>query len=142
MVRRAVKDIPRIEASDLEIRRGGVSYTIDTLRELHSLFPRAQIALIVGEDSFAEIGSWHKSRELLTHPIIVAPRRESPKKRSGKMDATYFLDIPFIGISSSDLRRRIRSRLSVISLVPAPVESYIIRKGLYRNGRIPKQHDR
>src|SRR3989339_2139610 len=73
MVRLATKDNPFFETSDIEIKRGGRSYSIVTLKELHEKFPKTDFSFIVGTDSFNDITTWCKYEELfkLTNFIVI-----------------------------------------------------------------------
>lgn len=130
MLRLALKGEPRFEACDLEVRRGGVSYTVDTLRSLKEE-TRARLFLIVGSDAFRLLPQWRELgvvRRLAT--VVVAVR---PGHSAGPgMPMRYILDAPLLEISGSDIRERVRRGLSIRSLVPEAVERYIRRKGLYR----------
>lgn len=128
------------EVSDLELRREGPSYTADTLRELHALYPGAQLYLITGADMFLTLEQWHDSTALLRLArLCAAPRDESGRhellkyaehlRRLGAQ--TCVENIPLLPVSSTLVRRRVRAGESVAKLVPTAVEQYIIRHHLY-----------
>lgn len=129
-----------LEVSDLELCREGPSYTADTLRELHTLHPNAELYLITGADMFLTLEQWHDSAALLrlAH-LCAAPRDESGRhelfayaERLRRLGAqTYVENIPLLPVSSTLIRRRVRQGLSIADLVPPAVEQYIIRHHLY-----------
>ena len=155
LVRSAIEDNPGFSVSDLEIRREGRSFTVDTVRELLRE-PAAEVALILGSDSFNDIASWHEYEELLRlSSFIVAPRPGHPPKaleevlpvelaakfwydsrvmafvNSGGNSITY-LDTTPIDISSSDIRERVRRNRTVRYLLPDSAIEFIRKEGLYR----------
>ncbi|MSS72156.1 MAG: nicotinate-nucleotide adenylyltransferase [Candidatus Latescibacteria bacterium] len=136
MVRLAIQDHPRFELSPIELRRAGRSYTVDTLSELHqTLGEKTALFLIIGADNVSEISSWHRPDRILDLATVVVVRR--PGATLGRADPALtqrmrFVETPFIEISSTDIRRRIREGRSIRYLVPREVESYICEHGLYR----------
>ena len=131
---------PFFTCSRMELERPGPSYTIDTLRAFHTLYPDLDaLYFITGADAVLEILTWHEYDKLadecrfiaVTRPGFVLDRLEE------MLDAEFlhqisFLPIPGLEISSTDLRRRVREGRSVKYLTPAAVEEYIRQKGLYR----------
>lgn len=155
LVRRAVADNPGFIVSDIEVRREGRSFTIETVRELKKE-PGIMVSLIIGSDSFNEIPTWHEYEELLKEAsFIVVPRPGYPFKKpeevlaielarefwydsgsgtyvnSGGNSITY-LETTLIDISSSDIRERVRKGRSVRYLLPDSVIEFINKEGLYR----------
>ena len=154
---------PSLTISDMEIKRGGISYSIDTLTDLHSLFPEAELFLILGADAFNAIGTWkHSARIMEENHIIVGARPEhtlsSPQNQlqhivghaspysfvEQKQGTTtfrhilsgrhlFFTDITLQDISSREIRRRIMEKKTTKNLLPAEVEEYIIRHRLYQS---------
>jgi nicotinate-nucleotide adenylyltransferase len=143
MLEMAVEGDPRFEVSDAEIRRGGISYTLDTVADLHKTCPDAELVFIIGADTLPELHLWKEVYTLLALCRIVAFAR--PGVRLGTLSAKdLHLDSPWperllkdirigrlIEISSSDVRHRIAEGLSIRYLVPAAVEMYIAEHGLY-----------
>lgn len=135
MTSMAVKNHPVFRATDIEIRREGYSYTIDTILQLQVLYPQAKISLIIGADNFLELDTWKSLDSLLqlvelvvmNRPDYSAASHNSPYFRSAK-----FVSVPNIAISSSEIRRRVKQHRSIRYLVPTDVEQYIYLKGLYR----------
>jgi len=144
MLERAVEDSLRFEVSDIEIRRGGTSYTLDTLRQIKRLYPASEPVFIVGADSLLELHSWYRIEEVLQLCRVVTMARpgypldalrEADLKLPAPWPARLLADMTtgcLIDISSSDIRYRVAEGLSIRYLVPAPVEMYIAEHGLYR----------
>jgi nicotinate-nucleotide adenylyltransferase len=143
MCRLAVEGRPGLEVSDLEVRRGGPSYTVDTLVELKSLAPRDELFLILGWDAAALFRSWHepaKVRSLASVVVIGRPGVAAPDKKrlaEAGLDAvrTFLCLRPTPDISGSALRRAITAGESVTGKVPPAVERYIAAHALYRDNR-------
>jgi len=130
MLRLAVQGNPRFEACDLEIRRGGVSYTVDTLRELRRR-TAARLFWILGADAARLLPRWksiEEVRRLTSFVIVTRPGDRVPPK----MPKDHIIKAPLLEISSSEIRERVRRGLSVRYLLPDSVERYVRRKGLYR----------
>jgi nicotinate-nucleotide adenylyltransferase len=140
LCRLAVSGDERFAVSDAELAREGPSYTVDTLTELHSNAPDNDLFLIVGGDIAAGLVNWHEPERVLSlATLAVAKRRgtaravvEEALKQLRGGEQTRFFRMPRIGVSSTDVRERVRHGLPIRYLVPAPVEGYIAEKGLYR----------
>jgi nicotinate-nucleotide adenylyltransferase len=139
LCRLAAQDDPRFEVSDLELKREGPSYTVDTLSELHSIAPDNELYLIVGGDVAAGLPRWHQSERVLSLATpAVAKRRGTPKESvlaalrevSGGKRAEFF-PMPRIGVSSTLIRERARAGESIRYLVPDAVADYIKDHRLY-----------
>lgn len=133
MVCAAVEGHDRLEASDLELRRPGVSYTVDTLRRLRDEGPADERFLIIGADNVPELESWHDPEGILSLATVIAGTRvESGALPAGALaDRVERVDTPVFDISSTEIRRRVRAGLPVRCLVPEAVEGYIADHGLY-----------
>ncbi|HTX47222.1 MAG TPA: nicotinate-nucleotide adenylyltransferase [Solirubrobacteraceae bacterium] len=140
LCRSAVDGDPRFEVSDVEIRRAGTSFTVDTLEELNSRTPDNELFLIVGGDVAAGLPSWHRPERVLELArLAVAKRRGTARERVERAleslpggDRAAYFRMPRIGISSTMIRRRVRAREPITYLTPDPVASYIDRHQLYR----------
>ena len=134
MTRLAVRGNRCFSVSDYEIRRGGISFTVDTLRALVERHPTSEFSLIIGADSFVEFSSWKSPDEIIHMAgLLVYPRKGYERPSAGmSLPPAEFLRAPVIDLSSSMIRRRVREGLSVRYLVPVPVERYIQTRKLYR----------
>ena len=145
MVRLAVKDNPAFEASDIEVKRGGISYTVDTLRSVREGLSHGQrIYLLMGMDQLNAIESWREPEEITKMCRILVVDRpgleraaipESVARSVDRVDALR------IDVSSSTIRRRLNLGQSVRYMVTGAVLDYIFSKGLYgaksRDGSAP-----
>ncbi|MBU2504413.1 MAG: nicotinate-nucleotide adenylyltransferase [Candidatus Omnitrophota bacterium] len=130
MVKLAIKGDERFEALDLEIKRGGISYTIDTVRKLKVKYLRSKFYLIVGSDLANDFPTWRYFAGLRKAvKIVVAKRRAYPLKIKDKF---IKLDIVQMGISSSHIRGLIKKGLSINYFVPGNVLKYIQKYKLYK----------
>lgn len=139
MVQLATADWPLFSVSDLEIRRGGVSYTVDTVREVRELFglARNELFLIIGSDSLQEITTWRDPEEIFAACQVVVVTRPGfdPALAPTHFAAKAILfAAPLLEVSSSQIRERIKAGKSIRYLVPSAVERYIREHGLYREG--------
>jgi len=139
MCRLAVGDDPRFEVSDVELLREGPSYTVDTLSQLHALMPDSELFLIVGGDVAAGLPEWRDPEGVLAlSTLAVAERRGTTHSvidralaplRGG--ERAEFFQMPRIGISSTEIRSRVREHRPITYLVPDTVASYIDEHHLY-----------
>lgn len=131
MVEAAVSDAPGLVASDIEIRRGGLSYTADTLGALCAEEPHAELFLILGNDAAAGFATWERHDEVarLAH-LVVVDRPGSPTPMDEEFSWTR-IDIPELEISSTELRQRVADGRSIRYLTPAAVVGCISQRGLY-----------
>jgi nicotinate-nucleotide adenylyltransferase len=134
----AVDDDLRFTVSGVEIERGLV-YTADTLRALSARYPGHDLVFIMGSDSLLQLETWHEPEELLALcSLAVAPRPGDAPEAVSAAAARWgdhrvaLLDLAPLGVSSSDLRRRVAARRPIRYLVPQRVEQYILETGLYR----------
>jgi nicotinate-nucleotide adenylyltransferase len=156
MLKLAVGANPKFEVDPIELNRGGVSYTIDTVRALqhtgsanengsvNQIGPDVQYYLLVGADSLKDFKKWKSPAELLRSvSLVVARRGGEPEPRWEELDGIVSaeeiaqiqsrkLDLPAVEVSSSDLRRRIEQGRSIRYLLPSAVEVYIKEHGLYQ----------
>lgn len=131
MVRAAVADAEGLEASDVEISRGGLSYTADTLSALRSEEPGAELFVILGNDAAAGFATWDRHDEvaMLAH-LVVVDRPGTPTPIDDGFTWTR-IDIPELEISSTELRQRVAGGRSVRYLTPDAVVTCISERGLY-----------
>jgi nicotinate-nucleotide adenylyltransferase len=129
LVRAAIAGDERFEASDLELRRGGVSYTVDTLRDLRRDRPDDELFLIVGADQLTELDHWREPDEIRQLATLVGFRREG--EDPGEVPGVRLVPVPRVDVSSTEVRRRIGAGEPVRYLVPAAVEAVVREAGLY-----------
>jgi len=144
MVRSSVMLNPRFDFSDIELKREGTSYTIDTVRELLRRRQADQLYFIIGADSIPELPTWVEIEELgkLCRFVVGARPGFSMDKLEtleGKLPAEFiqnlkdnFIEMPLIDISASDIRQRVREGKSIRHLVPNEVLDYVRTNDLYR----------
>ena len=139
MVRRAIADNPYFKLNTLEVDRPGPSYTVDTLRSLQDqLSSESSLFFILGRDTLAELPLWKEPRKVIQLcRLVVPPRLGSRDLRHleetipGLLERVIQLDMPVIGISSSEIRQRIARGLSIRYLVPPAVEQYVTEQRIY-----------
>ena len=134
MVKAAVGEVPGLEASRLEIDRGGPSYTADTIAELRTLHPDAELLVIVGWDVSAELASWERLDEIRDLATLVVVNRPGTLPPVGLLQEGWRLKevtVPNLEISSTDLRARATSGRPLDYLVPAAAVRVIRERGLY-----------
>jgi nicotinate-nucleotide adenylyltransferase len=136
LCRLAVEGVEGVEVCDVEVRRGAVSYTVDTLNELYG---SDELTFIVGGDMALSLPAWRLPAEVLRLARLgVAERGDIAHAQIEQALAGYpearidFFDMPRIDISSSDVRAAAAAGRSVRSLVPAGVADAIEQRGLYR----------
>lgn len=147
MVELAIQGRPGFEASDVEVKRAGVTYTLDTLRDLRAREPDADFCYVVGADTLLMIETWRAFGEVasLLSMLVLVPRpgTKGPliKSQMAYISDKYRLDIrmidqPVSGLSSTEVRQRAARHESLALYVPEPVERYIKARKLYRDPMI------
>lgn len=143
MIRLAIAGDSRFEVSDDELNRGGISYTVDTLRRFRERLPNAELYFLIGGDSLLELHTWREIEQVLHLAEIVTVGRPGialdrlnadtlrlpdpwPARLAANLVAGHRIDI-----SSTDIRNRISKRHPIRYLVPDAVERYIISRNLY-----------
>jgi len=149
----SVESCPLI-LDDVEIRRGGISYSIDTLEYFKKELIGSVLCLILGADVFRSIKSWHRATELfsLTNVVVLARQgvvkieqervyeslggkyTDNPEDLKNSFGFVYFMDAPIFQVASSQIREKIKLGRSIQGLVPSQVEKIIREKKLYENG--------
>ncbi|MCL2804215.1 MAG: nicotinate-nucleotide adenylyltransferase [Micrococcales bacterium] len=124
---------PRFTVSRVDIDRGGVTYTIDTLRDLRRQRPGASFFFITGADAMSEILAWKDAAELFTLAHFVGVTRPGHQLQPLGIDDRdmSLLEVPALAISSTDVRRRVKTALPIWYLVPDGVVQYITKHRLY-----------
>ena len=126
---------PRFSVSRVDIERGGTTYTVDTLHDLHAAYPDADLFFITGADALAQILSWQDVDELaaLAHWIGVTRPGHQLVDPGFPAGGVTLVEVPALAISSSDCRARVGAGEPVWYLVPDGVVQYISKRGLYRD---------
>ncbi len=157
MTRAAAAGIEGLSVLDMELRREGPSYSLLSVLEVKAANPGAEVVFLLGADAFPEIGTWHRSGELLTAcDFLLLPRPGTPPEnafppgvriemeenrcyscpgRAYRLPGGSRLlcpDLPVLDISSRSIREKVRKGRSIRGLVPPEVERYIASHGLYR----------
>ncbi len=130
MLRLALEECVGCEISDVEGRRGGISFTIDTLREFKSENPDASFFLIVGADALEEFYLWRDHQEILKHANLAYVERSNATAVPSKLTARS-IPMPRVDVSSTAVRDRLRRGQSIDALVPGAVVKYIASHRLY-----------
>lgn len=143
MLRLALANRPRFEASALEIQRGGVSYTVDTLAEVRAQLPEAELFFLMGADSLAEFPTWLRPVEIceLATPLVVR-RAGSPEPDFDVLASVVSaerlevirrsqVEMPAVPVSSSQIRELIAIGGNWQEMVPENVADYITKNQLY-----------
>ena len=142
MTRIAAAGYAPFSVSDIEVNRPGNTYTYETLEEIGRDHPDADLFFIVGADTVCSMSTWREPARIFRACTILAAVREDqidPEKlaqETASLERTFGakilpVNIPNIGISSTDIRRRVGEGKSIHYLVPDPLESYIIDNGIY-----------
>jgi nicotinate-nucleotide adenylyltransferase len=140
LCRLAIADDDRFTVSDLELRRDGPSFTVDTLKALSTQAPTNDLFLILGADIAAGLPEWHEPERVLELATVAIAKRRGTSRAAvitalaglkGGERARFF-QMPSIGVSSTMLRRRVQAGQPIRYFVPDGVVDYIETHGLYR----------
>ena len=134
MVQAAVVDDEGVEASDIEIRRGGSSYSVDTLEELLANEPGVQLFLVLGADAAAGLDSWERADHLDSLCTIVVVDRPGTTSEPPERFQVVNVEVPRLEVSSTDLRARVRDGRPTTYLLPERVRELIEARELYSCG--------
>lgn len=132
MIKLAIEGIPFFDYSDIEIKKGGVSFTIDTLKELKKIYD--EMEFIIGYDNIFTFHSWKEPDEIMKMARIIVLKRKSshpPQFEDKYYKKAVFVQTRGIEISATDLRERVRKGLPINFLVPPKVMEYIYDHKLY-----------
>ena len=132
MIKFAIDGIPFFDYSDLEIKKGGVSFTIDTLRELKNRYD--ELEFIIGYDNIFSFHTWKDPDEIMKLARIIVLKRKSshpPQFEDKYYQQAIFVQTRGIEISATDLRDRVKKGLPINFLVPPKVMEYINNHKLY-----------
>ena len=143
----ATLDHDGLDVSSMELERGAISYTVDTLRVLRKEHPDATIDWIIGDDNLPKLGEWKSIDDIFAMANFVVLTRgahEVPApmhdrvievKKRPKNGAIAFAENATIAVSSTEIRKRVRAGEPIEDLVPPPVSRYIHHYDLYRKGQ-------
>lgn len=131
------------EVSDIEISRGGKSYTVDTVKAVKELYPDEKLYLLIGSDQLLSFNKWYKFEEILENVTLVAVSRENGEKKKEMEEFAeknlapfgkyLILDFePFI-VSSTEIRKKAAENENIDFFVEKEVAEYILSEGLYKN---------
>lgn len=150
MTRLATADNPYFTVSDMEMRRRGNSYTVDTLRLLKEIYgPSHSLYFISGTDTIHDLHNWNNPEEILSLCQFIGATRPDGSEQIDSIISSFGelgknilkLPVPTMEISSTELRRRIRRGLSVRYMMPSAVVEYIRKNGVYqcttKNSKMP-----
>ena len=130
MIRLAIEGDACFEVSEIEWK-DNISYTVDTLTGLKTLFPESELFLIIGRDEYDCLNTWHEPERIMEiAELVVLPRglKGGEKSKPG----IHFPNLPLLEISSSFIRQRVASGKPIHNWVPPKVEAYISREELYK----------
>ena len=139
MARIAFGVVPKAVVDGRELQRSGPTYTVDTLRELHAEYPRAQLLLVIGADQAEALHSWHESAEIVRLATISIAERARPAGATGTFDASKLpparlepVELPPMPVSATEIRARVAAGQGIAELVPGGVARYIDQYFLYQ----------
>lgn len=136
MVVEAIGSNPAFKPLDIELRRGGVSYTVDTIKELRKQHPDLELYFIIGADMVNYLPKWEGIDELTEMLTFIGLQRPGSFLELDALppfiqDAVHLAEMPLVDISSSMIRSRLAAGQSIRYMVPDSVYDYMTRSGLY-----------
>lgn len=132
MVLAAIEGDPRFAADDLELRREGPSYTVDTLRELSRRHPGAELFLLIGADNLRDLPAWREPDEVVRLARLAVVARAGEGVPEDAPCPAVAVGVTRVDVSSTEVRRRAAAGETIRYLVPEPVRLLIERRRLYR----------
>ena len=142
MIKLAIQGNEAFVFSDMEMTRQGTTYTADTLEQLKKTYPEHEFYFIMGADSFVELSTWYQPEKIFSLAEIVVVNRQGTTRHQFKEYRDLYerkygkevslVEMPFIGISSTNIRLRAATGLSVRYQVPDAVAEYMEKKGMYQ----------
>lgn len=136
MCRRAFGHIPGAEVSDIEVRLGGTSYSINTVRALKEMYPDEQLFLLIGGDMLFSFDKWYKYESLLKETKVCAVARDDDSlvdmmEYANEIGRVKVLPTQAVTMSSTQVRETVANGGDISEMVPAGVAEFIREKGLY-----------
>jgi nicotinate-nucleotide adenylyltransferase len=135
MLKEAIGQSKYFEVSEMELQRGGISYSVDTVRALAQEHPSDQLFLMIGSDNLAQFHSWKEPAEIMKMAKLIAfrkPGHEVDPSAGSIAKEAIVCEVPAINISSTQIRKRVGAGLPIGLMVPEGVEKYIVEHGLYQ----------
>ncbi|MBQ2604631.1 MAG: nicotinate-nucleotide adenylyltransferase [Acutalibacteraceae bacterium] len=142
MCRLAVQDYKKIEVSDIEVKRGGKSYTADTLRQLKEIYPDSEFFVIMGADMYMTLDTWHEPDTIFSlATVCTVPRNNDELEQLNAKESEYskrgcktiILDLKKSDISATKIRKTVFNDGVITKYVDPKVEKYIYANYLYMN---------
>lgn len=141
MVGKAIVGNPAFSVSRVDVERPGPHYTVDMLSILREAYPAAPFFFLMGGDSLAEFDSWRDPSDILERARLGVMKRPGweadlaslAEKLPAIEERLTWLDAPYLEVSGTDLRRRVKEGLPIRYLVPPAVEEYVHEHDLYRS---------
>ncbi|WP_223067197.1 nicotinate-nucleotide adenylyltransferase [Paenibacillus caui] len=136
LVKAATQSNPAFLPLDIELRRGGISYTVETMRELRAAYPEHDFYFIIGADMVNYLPKWEGIEELVTLLTFIGLQRPGSMMELDSLpdfiqSAVVLAEMPLVDISSSLIRSRLRKGKSIRYLVPDAVYESMLRSGVY-----------
>lgn len=128
----AIEKEPLFEICDCELKRQGISYTFETLEQLHQQYPRASFFLILGEDSLDGIDDWYQAEQIKQRVTCLVARRKGCDGHVSLGFKVEWIHMPLYPISASKIREAIRQGRPVEQHLSGKIYQYIQRHRLYR----------
>jgi nicotinate-nucleotide adenylyltransferase len=135
MLQLVIASEPRFVLDKTEIERQGPSYTLDTVRALRAAHPGVQWFLIIGQDQYTNLHTWHGWQELLQSVVLAVANRPGSLPAphpSVQRQPHQVLSLPMLDVSATDVRARVAAGQDIAALVPPEVARYIETHRLYR----------
>ncbi|MES2766442.1 MAG: nicotinate-nucleotide adenylyltransferase [Bacteroidota bacterium] len=141
MVELAIAKNPVFKTDDVELVKGGVSYSIDTISHFKNSFPESDLFLLIGTDQAVDFTKWKAWGEILKVVQLCIVRRPEALKGKTELEITEeltsdfkipeWIDAPLMEISATEIRERVLHKKSIRFVVPREVEEYIFKNNLY-----------
>lgn len=132
MVRLAVGGDARYAVDDTEIRRGGLSYTVDTLEEIALRNAKAELFLLIGQDTLGGLDGWKRPDRIRELATLAVMQRAGAGAGTARPAEGVAISTRRVDVSSTEIRDRLASGKSIRGFVPEPVETFIAARRLYR----------
>lgn len=136
MVALATAGNPRFACSEIELRRGGLSFSVDTVAAFRRQLPGARLHFLLGADNLKDLRFWHQPKKLFSLCRVVMVNRPGsfhPRIRDPFIRRILWLDAPQMDISATHIREKVRRGETIRYLVPDAVAAYITKHRLYRS---------